>query len=73
MQPRLALNSRSSCLSLLRAGITDVYRHAWLVSCILKALVHLMAMVEFIHILIIEKLCFYFCLCYLISYKFTNL
>jgi hypothetical protein len=52
MQPRLALNSRSSCLSLLRAGITDVYRHAWLVSCILKALVHLMAMVEFIHILI---------------------
>jgi hypothetical protein len=28
MLPRLALNSRSSCLSLLSAGITGVYHHA---------------------------------------------
>jgi hypothetical protein len=28
MEPRLALNSQSSCLSLLSAGITDVSKHA---------------------------------------------
>jgi hypothetical protein len=28
--PKLSLNSRSSCLSLLSAGITGVHHHAWL-------------------------------------------
>jgi hypothetical protein len=27
--PRLTLNSRFSCLSLLSAGITDLHHHAW--------------------------------------------
>jgi hypothetical protein len=30
MQPRLASNSWSSCLSLLSAGITSMYHHTWL-------------------------------------------
>jgi hypothetical protein len=31
MQPRLALNFQSSCLSLTSAGITDESHHIWLV------------------------------------------
>jgi hypothetical protein len=41
MQPRLASNSPSSCLSLLSAGITDVPYHAWL-CCVHFKLSHLL-------------------------------
>ena len=36
MQYRLALNSRSSCLSVLDDGIIDVYHHSWFINSFKK-------------------------------------
>jgi hypothetical protein len=36
MQPRLACNFRSFCLSLQSAGITGVHHHAWLITPIFR-------------------------------------